>query len=76
MEQPNQNIGTKKDLVLYRIQTAKSDLNAAKILLNADEYKGANNRAYYAVFHAINAVHALKGNGTPGCSCRRIYTVS
>lgn len=37
MEQPRQNIGTKKDLVLYRIQTAKSDLNAAKILLNADE---------------------------------------
>ena len=22
----------------------------------------ANNRAYYAVFHAINAVHALYGN--------------
>lgn len=63
MEQPNQNMGTRKDLVLYRIQTAKSDLNAARILLDAEEYKGANNRAYYAVFHAINAVHALKGNG-------------
>lgn len=63
MEQPNQNMGTRKDLVLYRIQTAKSDLNAARILLDAEEYKGANNRAYYAVFHAINAVHALEGNG-------------
>lgn len=63
MERFNQNMGTKKDLVLYRIQTAKSALNAARILLDAEEYKGANNRAYYAVFHAINAVHALKGNG-------------
>lgn len=25
----------------------------------AEEYKGANNRAYYAIFHAINAIHAL-----------------
>lgn len=63
MERLSQNVGTRKDLVLHRIQTAKSDLNAARILLNAEEYKGANNRAYYAVFHAINAVHALKGNG-------------
>lgn len=64
MERLSQNVGTRKDLVLHRIQTAKSDLNAARILLNAEEYKGANNRAYYAVFHAINAVHALKGNGS------------
>lgn len=27
----------------------------------AEEYKGANNRAYYAIFHAINAIHALSG---------------
>ncbi len=25
------------------------------------EYKSSNNRAYYAIFHAINAVHALNG---------------
>lgn len=59
MEQYNEKIGTRKDLVSYRIETAKSDLKSAKILLNAGEYKGANNRAYYAIFHAINAVHAL-----------------
>lgn len=63
MGRPDQNIGTRKDLVLYRIQSAKSDLNAARILFEAEEYKGANNRAYYAVFHAINTVHALNGNG-------------
>ena len=61
MEQYNEKIGTRKDLVSYRIETAKSDLKSAKILLNAGEYKGANNRAYYAIFHAINAVHALDG---------------
>lgn len=58
--QPNE-IGSQKDLVLYRIETAKEDLNSAKILRDANSYKGANNRAYYAVFHAINAVHALNG---------------
>lgn len=58
--QPNE-IGSQKDLVLYRIETAKEDLNSAKILRDANSYKGANNRAYYAVFHAINAIHALSG---------------
>lgn len=61
MAQPNENIGTKKDLVLYRLQTAKEDLKSAKILLEAEKYKSANNRAYYAVFHAINVIHALDG---------------
>ena len=31
------------------------------MLLSIDDYKGANNRAYYAIFHAINAVHAISG---------------
>lgn len=61
MEQHKEEIGTKKDLVIYRLKTAKSDLKSARILLAAEEYKGANNRAYYAIFHAINAVHALNG---------------
>lgn len=59
MERPKENIGTRKDLVLYRLQTAKFDLKSARILLAAEEYKGANNRAYYAIFHAINSVHAM-----------------
>ncbi|MBE5872295.1 MAG: HEPN domain-containing protein [Lachnospiraceae bacterium] len=61
MEQPNDNIGTKNDLVLYRLQSAKSDLKSARILFTAKEYKAANNRSYYAIFHAINAIHALNG---------------
>lgn len=58
---PHNDIGTQKDLVLYRIETAKEDLKSAKLLRDANIYKGANNRAYYAVFHAINAVHGLNG---------------
>ncbi len=63
MGQLNENKGTREDLARYRIATAKEDLKAGQILLDADEYRGANNRAYYAIFHAINAIHALDGNG-------------
>ena len=51
----------KKDLVLYRLDMARNDLNSAKILLKAGDYKGANNRAYYAIYHAVSAIHALDG---------------
>lgn len=60
MPQHNE-IGTKRDLVLYRIETAKEDLKSAKILRDADSYKGADNRAYYAIYHAINVIHGMKG---------------
>ena len=50
--------GTRKDLVKYRIRSAKEDLKSAQILLEAGSLKAANNRAYYAIFRAINAVHA------------------
>ena len=56
-----ENIGTPK-MCLCRIQTAKDNLKSAKILYDTKEYKSANNRAYYAIFQAINAVHALDGN--------------
>ena len=54
--------GTQKDLILYRLEIAKSDIKTAKILLKADEFRGANNRAYYGIYHAISAIHALDGN--------------
>ena len=53
--QPNEK-GTRKDLVLYRIETSKSDIKAAEILLAAKEFRGANNRAYYGIYHAISAL--------------------
>ncbi len=53
--------GNKFDLMKYRLETAKSDLKSAKILIEAEEFRAANNRAYYAIFHAISAIHALDG---------------
>jgi uncharacterized protein (UPF0332 family) len=57
----HEELGTAGDLVRYRIETAQSDLKSARVLLDASEYRGANNRAYYAIYHAISAVHALNG---------------
>lgn len=51
--------GTIGDLAHYRLEIAKKDLHAAIILMKEQEYRGANNRAYYAIYHAISAVHAL-----------------
>ena len=59
MELPKRE-GTKEDLSRYRIEMAKTDLDDALLLLNADSYRAANNRAYYAIYHAISAVHALE----------------
>lgn len=56
------NEGTVKDLVMYRINTAESDIKSAQILLSAGEYRSSNNRAYYGIYHSISAIHALDGN--------------
>lgn len=56
-EQP----GTREDLARYRLETARSDIKAAIILLEAGEFRSANNRAYYALYHMISAIHALDG---------------
>ena len=61
MKQRKPEIGTRRDLVLYRLETAKNDLKSARALFAMEDYRGANNRAYYAIFHAINAVHAING---------------
>ena len=62
MKQPdNPDIGSKNDVAKYRLQVAKEDLQSARVLLEAQSYRGANNRAYYAIFHAVSAVLALEG---------------
>lgn len=53
--------GSAYDLMRYRIETAKNDLHLADIMMEKEEYRGANNRAYYAIYHAISAIHALDG---------------
>lgn len=45
-----------KDYAKYRIARAKEDLEAAHLLFNAGNYRIANNRAYYTIFHAMRAV--------------------
>lgn len=37
----------------------KRDLKSAKALFEIPEYRGANNRAYYAIYHIISAIHVL-----------------
>lgn len=54
--------GTINDLVNYRFTRSNEDLETAKLLFNNNEYRAANNRAYYAIFHAISAIHVLDGN--------------
>ena len=61
MEQ-RRDSGDLKDLVLYRIESAKEDLRAAVILRDEKVYKTANNRVYYAIYHALSAVHCMEGD--------------
>lgn len=52
---------TAASLSQYRMQRAVESLEEANILLSAEQWKGAANRSYYAIFHAIRAVLALEG---------------
>ena len=52
---------TRNDLSRYRLQKAKEMLASAKRDMDAKDYASANNRAYYAIFHAMRAVLALDG---------------
>jgi uncharacterized protein (UPF0332 family) len=45
-----------KEYARYRIERAKEDLGAAHLLFDAGNYRIANNRSYYAIFHALRAV--------------------
>lgn len=44
----------------YRLEQSKENLEEAEALFNIKKYKGASNRAYYAIFHAMKSVLALK----------------
>ena len=49
-----------KDLCVYRIQTAVETLDTAKLCIDNKHFKDAVNRSYYAAFHAVRAVLAMK----------------
>lgn len=48
-----------KDLAFYRISQAEQCTKSANILKDFGDYKGAANRSYYAIFHAMRSVLAL-----------------
>ena len=59
MKQPE--TGTRHDLVEHRFRIAKEDLETAHLLLDAKQYRGANNRAYYSIYHTIDAILSIEG---------------
>ena len=44
----------------YRLEQSKKNLEEAEALFNINKFKGASNRAYYSIFHAIKAILALE----------------
>ena len=49
-----------KELSKHRLEQAKEDLKASKLLYDTKLFKSANNRAYYSIFHSMKAVLALE----------------
>lgn len=49
-----------KELSQYRYQRAIEDFETAEENLKNGKYKASINRSYYAVFHGIRSVNALK----------------
>lgn len=43
----------------YRLEQSKENLEEAEALFNINKSKGASNRSYYSIFHAIKAILAL-----------------
>lgn len=56
----------------YRMDRAREDIATAKVNIENGLYKGAVNRSYYAIFHAIRAVNILDGFDASKHSAYRI----
>lgn len=50
-----------KALSQYRFDQAMQCIASAKLLSQAGDYRGAANRSYYAIFHAMRSVLAIEG---------------
>lgn len=48
------------ELSRYRMSQAQQCIKSAKLLAENDDFKGAANRSYYAVFHGMRSVLALE----------------
>ena len=60
MVPPLDDVGGAKELAKYRLHIAKEDLIDAENSFRGQRYRNANNRSYYAIFHAISACLALQ----------------
>ena len=62
MRQPDSlDTGTHMDIAKYRLQTAREDLETTNLTFLAGQYRAANNRAYYSIFHSICSVLEKEG---------------
>lgn len=48
-----------EDLSRYRLSQAFQCIQSSKLLIENNDYKGAANRFYYAIFHCMRSVLAL-----------------
>lgn len=55
MQRELNDMGGARELALYRLKIAKEDLAAAERCYDSQDYRAANNRAYYAIFRAVSA---------------------
>lgn len=60
MAPPMDDADGARALAIYRMSVAKEDLSDAERNLSERHYRIANNRAYYAIFHAICACLATR----------------
>lgn len=51
--------GNAVELSKYRFEKSQECLKAAKALRDIEDYEGAANRSYYAIYHAIRSILAL-----------------
>lgn len=49
------------DLSKYRLAQSADTIEEAQLMYDAGKFKGCNNRSYYAIFYATQAVLALDG---------------
>lgn len=50
MKQPDSfDTGTQMDIARYRLQIAREDLDTANLTFASEQYRAANNRAYYSI---------------------------
>ncbi len=53
------NFPEKKEYVNYRIESAKTTFDAAKVLAENGFWNSSVNRLYYSLFYAVNAILVL-----------------